>query len=82
MPSKCDPSFAMHPGAWLRTEVVEAHELSVTDAAAKLHISRQAVSNLLGGRAGLSAKMAVRFEKALGARADLLMRTQAGYDLP
>jgi addiction module HigA family antidote len=55
--------------------------LSVTDAAAKLHVTRQAMSNLLGGRAGLSAEMAVRFEKAFGLSADTMMRMQAGYDL-
>ena len=39
------------------------------------------MSNLLGGRAGLSAEMAIRFEKAFGVKADTLMRMQAAYDL-
>ena len=39
------------------------------------------MSNLLGRRAGLSAEMAVRFEKAFGVSADTLMRMQAGHDL-
>lgn len=75
------PSIVMHPGAWLRSEIVEPHGLSVTDAAARLHVTRQAMSNLLGGRAGLSAEMAVRFEKAFGLSADTLVLMQAGYDL-
>ncbi len=74
-------SFAVHPGPWLRVELVEPHGLSVTDAAAKLHVTRQAMSNLLGGRAGLSAERAIRFEKAFGVRADTLMRMQAAHDL-
>ena len=78
---KLHASFAVHPGAWLRTEVVEPHGLSVTDAAGKLHVTRQAMSNLLGGRAGLSAEMAIRFEKAFGLRAETLMRMQGAYDL-
>lgn len=81
MPIKLHPSFAVHPGAWLRAEIVGPHGLSVTDAAAKLHVTRQAMSNLLGSRAGLSAEMAVRFEKAFGLSADTLMRMQAAYDL-
>lgn len=81
MAIKLHSSFAVHPGAWLRTEIVDPHGLSVTDAAAKLHVTRQAMSNLLGGRAGLSAEMAIRFEKAFGLRADTLMRMQAAYDL-
>ena len=39
------------------------------------------MSNLLGGRAGLSAKMALRFEKAFGLSADTPMRMQAAHDL-
>ncbi|WP_375393812.1 HigA family addiction module antitoxin [uncultured Sphingomonas sp.] len=81
MAIKLHPSFAVHPGAWLRTEMIDPHGLSVTDAASKLHVTRQAMSNLLGGRAGLSAEMAIRFEKAFGLSADTLMRMQAGYDL-
>ena len=78
---KLHSGFAVHPGAWLRAEVVEPHGLSVTDMAAKLHVTRQAMSNLLGARAGLSAEMAIRFEKAFGLRADTLVRMQAAYDL-
>lgn len=81
MAIKLHPSLAVHPGAWLRAEVVEPHGLTVTDAAAKLHVTRQAMSNLLGARAGLSAEMAIRFEKAFGLSADTLMRMQASHDL-
>ncbi|MGI4732850.1 MAG: HigA family addiction module antitoxin [Janthinobacterium lividum] len=81
MTIKPHASFAVHPGPWLRSEVVEPHGLTVTDTAARLHVTRQAMSNLLGGRAGLSAEMAIRFEKAFGLRAETLLRMQAGYDL-
>jgi len=81
MAIKLHPSFAVHPGPWLRAELVEPHGLSVTEAAHKLRVTRQAMSNLLGGRAGLSAEMAIRFEKAFGVKADTLMRMQAAYDL-
>lgn len=73
--------FAIHPGAWLRVEVIDPHGLSVTDAAARLRVTRQAMNNLLRARAGLSAEMAIRFEKAFGLSADTLMRMQAAYDL-
>ena len=75
------PSFAVHPGAWLRTEIVEPHGLSVTVVAEKLRVTRQAMSNLLNGKAGLSAEMAIRFEKGFGVRADTMMRMQAAHDL-
>lgn len=75
------PSFAVHPGGWLRTEIIEPAGLSVTAAAAKVGVTRQAMSNLLNGNAGLSAEMAIRFEGAFGVRADTLMRMQAAHDL-
>ncbi len=81
MPIKLHPSFAVHPGAWLRTEIVEPHGLNVTDTAGKLGVTRQAMSNLLNGNAGLSAEMAIRFEKAFGVQADTMMRMQAAHDL-
>lgn len=75
------PSFAVHPGSWLRTEIVKPHGLSVTEAAAKLHVTRQAMSNLLNASSGLSAEIAIRFEKAFGLKADTLLRMQAAHNL-
>ncbi len=74
-------SFAVHPGEWLRTEIVEPHGLTVTVTAEKLKVTRQALSNLLNGNAGLSAEMAIRFEKAFGLSAETLLRMQASHDL-
>jgi antitoxin HigA-1 len=81
MPITLHPSFAVHPGLWLRSEIVEPYGLSVTETAAKLRVTRQAMSALLNGNAGLSAEMAIRFEKAFGVKADTMLRMQAAYDL-
>lgn len=81
MAIKLHPSMAVHPGPWLRIEIVEPAGLSVTALAERLHVTRQAASNLLNGNAGLSAEMAIRFEKAFGVRADTLMRMQAAHEL-
>ena len=81
MPIKLHDSFAVHPGEWLRAEIVEPALLSVTALAERLHVTRQAASNLLNGIAGVSADMAIRFEKAFGVKADTLMRMQAAYEL-
>ena len=81
MPITLHDSFAVHPGAWLRTEIVEPAGLSVTALAHRLHVTRQAASNLLNGNAGLSAEMAIRFEKAFGLKADTLMRMQFAFAL-
>lgn len=81
MAIKLHSSFAVHPGLWLRAEIVEPAGLSVTALADRLHVTRQAASNLLNGNAGLSAEMAIRFEKAFGIKADTLMRMQAAHEL-
>ncbi|MEP7349224.1 MAG: HigA family addiction module antitoxin [Sphingorhabdus sp.] len=81
MPLKMHPSFAVHADEWLRSEIVEPYGLSVTETAAKLHVTRQAMGTLLNGHAGLSAEMAIRFEKAFGLKADTMLRMQAAYDL-
>lgn len=44
------PAFAVHPGEWLRIEIVEPNGLSVTDTAKHLGVTRQAMSALLNGR--------------------------------
>jgi addiction module HigA family antidote len=81
MPIALHPSFALHPGPWLRSEIVEPHGLSVTAAARRLGVTRQAMSNLLRGSAGLSADMAIRFESAFGLKAETLLRMQMAHDL-
>jgi addiction module HigA family antidote len=70
------PSMAVHPGPWLKRNVIAHYGLTVTDAAMRLHLTRQAMSNLLNGSSGLSADMAIRVEKAFGLRAETLMRMQ------
>lgn len=74
-------SFAVHPGAWLRDEIVAPSGVTVTALAEALGVTRQAASNLLNGNSGLSAEMAIRFEKLFGISADTLVRMQAKHDL-
>jgi antitoxin HigA-1 len=81
MAIRISPAFAVHPGDWLRTEIIEPHGLTVTDAARHLGVTRQAMSALLNRRAGLSADMAIRFEKAFGVKADTLLKMQAAHEL-
>ena len=75
------PFFAVHPGEWLREEIVKPHRLGVTELARHFGVSRQAMSTLLNGRVGLTADMAIRFEKAFGLNADTLCRMQTQHDL-
>lgn len=71
----------IHPGHFLRSEIIKAHNLSVTEAAKVLHISRPTLSSLLNAKADLSGDMALRFEKAFGVDMETLMRMQNSYDI-
>ena len=75
------PSLAVHPGDWLKSEVVDPHGVSINRLAACFHVTRQTLSNLFNGHTGLSADMAIRFEKAFGINADTLMRMQTTFDM-
>jgi addiction module HigA family antidote len=68
-----------HPGEVLQEYLPEG--VSVTEAAQKLGVSRQALSAILNGRAGISAEMAVRLSQALGTTPDLWLGMQMQYDL-
>ena len=70
-----------HPGGFVKSEIIEALELSVTDAAKALGVTRPALSALLNERAHLSPDMALRIEKAFGVSMDTLMRMQNSYDI-
>jgi addiction module HigA family antidote len=70
-----------HVGGLIRRNIVEPLGISVTEAAAVLGVTRPALSNLLNGRAALSADMAVRIERAFGPSADHLLRMQIAYDI-
>jgi addiction module HigA family antidote len=71
----------VHPGAFIRSEILEPLELSVTAAADVLDVSRQSLSTLLNGGADLSPDMALRIEKAFAVSMDTLMRMQNSYDI-
>lgn len=71
----------VHPGIFLAEELVAPLGLTVTEAARVLGVGRPALSALLNGRAAVSPGMAVRFEKAFGVDAALLLSMQAQYAL-
>jgi len=81
MAIRIHPSLHVHPGPWLRRQLVESHGMNIKALAQHFGVSRQALSGLLNGHAKLSADMAIRFEKAFGVQADTLLRMQAAYDI-
>lgn len=65
----------------VRRQCLEPLGLTVTDAAAGLGITRQALSELLNERTGVSVEMAIRLAKAFGSSPETWLRMQMAYDL-
>ena len=77
MPMKNPP----HPGDLIRTEIVEALGLNVSEAARILKVRRATLSDLLHGKAALTPEMALRIEKAFGPDMNHLLRMQLAFDV-
>jgi len=67
-----------HPGAVLREWL---GDLTVTEAAESLQVSRVTLSKILNGKGGISADMALRLSQWLGTSPDLWLGMQNQYDL-
>lgn len=70
-----------HPGGILRRQCLEPLGLSVTEAAKGLGVTRQALSDLLNGKAGVSVDMAIRLAKAFGSNPETWLGLQTAFDL-
>ena len=70
-----------HPGGIIRRQCLEPLGLSVTAAAKGLAVTRQALSDLVNERAGVSVDMAIRLAKAFGSSPETWLGLQMAYDL-
>lgn len=70
-----------HPGGLIRRQCLEPLGHTVTDAARGLGVTRQALSDLVNGKAGISVDMALRLAKAFGSSAETWLGLQMAYDL-
>lgn len=70
-----------HPGEVLRDGVFSTGEVTVTDAAKALGVTRVALSRVLNGKSAVSAEMAVRLGKWLNTGAEIWLNMQTQYDL-
>jgi len=77
MPMKNPP----HPGLSVRHDCIEPLGLTITEAAEILGVTRQTLNNLVNGKSGISADMAIRLGKAFGGDAETWLRLQMAYDL-
>ena len=77
MPMKNPP----HPGTIVLQECIEPLGLTITQAAQALGVTRTTLSELVNGKRGISAEMAVRLSQVFGGSAAGWVTQQAHYDL-
>ena len=77
MPMKNPP----HPGKSIALDCLQPFDLSVTEGARILGVSRQTLSNLVNGGGGVSPEMAIRLSKAFGSTPQTWLKMQLAYDL-
>lgn len=70
-----------HPGRVVLHDCIEPLDLTITEAAAALDVTRTTLSELVNGKRGISPSMAVRLEQVFGGSAESWLVQQAQYDL-
>jgi addiction module HigA family antidote len=70
-----------HPGKVLKELCLDPLDISVTDAAKALGVSRKTLSAIINGRAGISPEMAIRLSLAFNTSPESWLNQQAQYDL-
>src|SRR5437899_11636659 len=69
------------PGLSLRQDCIVPVDSASTETAEALGVTRQTLNNLVNGKSGISAEMAIRLDKAFGGGAETWLRLQMAYDL-
>ncbi len=70
-----------HPGGIVKRQCLEPLGLTVTRAARGLGVTRQALSELVNERTGISVEMAIRLSKAFGSTPETWLGMQMAYGL-
>ena len=74
-------NYHPHPGELLKEDVLAPLGLTVTEAAARLSMSRVSLSRVLNGKAGVSPDLALRLERAGISTARFWMNLQSNFEL-
>ncbi len=70
-----------HPGRILKAHYLDPLNLTITEAAKGLGITRPALSAIVNGRAGISVEMALRLAEAFNTTPELWINMQKNFDL-
>lgn len=71
----------IHPGEILKSEVLDASDLTVTDGAKMLKVTHPTLSNIVNGKADLSTEMCYMIAAVFGGTPDVWANLQTKYNL-
>lgn len=77
MPMKKPP----HPGRSIKDACLEPLGLTITESARLLGVTRNTLTRVINGHAGISPEMAIRLEKMGWSTADSWLAMQTAFDL-
>jgi len=70
-----------HPGLIIKELCIEPLNITITDTAKALGVSRKTLSSIINGKAGISPEMAIRLSIAFNTSSESWVNQQAQYDL-
>ena len=70
-----------HPGEIIKELCLESLEITLTQAAKALGVSRKTLSSIVNGHARITPEMAIRLSIAFGTSAESWLNQQSQYDL-
>lgn len=71
----------IHPGEILREEVINALELSITEASRLLGVTRTTLSKITNGKSDISPEMCYRISLVFGGTPEIWANLQTKYNL-
>ena len=71
----------LHPGVIIKDILIDNTNLTISEAANRLGVTRTTLSRLLNQHAGVSPEMALRLSKLLNTSIDVWVNLQSQYDI-
>jgi addiction module HigA family antidote len=70
-----------HPGGLIKRQYLEPLNMTISELAEVLGVSRKTVSEIVNEQAGITPNMALRLSRAFGTTPELWLNLQQKYDL-
>lgn len=70
-----------HPGEYLREDIIDANDLTISKAADLLGVTRANLSRIVNEHASITPGMAIKISMVFGGNPDFWLRLQMAYDL-